>query len=106
MSIKDKLPAPPEGYEWVSDVSAYTRDTKIYLHLESAYIPGRPPRVPESSQATYEFCDPDEKSMIFAAGRILDRFEESAAKKDRISLRQVEQSKLYAALIIRPGEED
>lgn len=105
MSIIDKLPEAPEGYEWVSQITAYG-DTKVYLHLESSYLQGRPPRVPESNQATYEFCEPDEKSVVLAAGRILERFEESAAEQDQINIRQAEESKKYAHLIIRPGSEN
>jgi hypothetical protein len=100
MSILDKLPEAPEGYEWVSTIYATESDTNVYLRLESAYLPGRPPRVPESTHATYEFCPPDEDSLISAAGRILERFEESAEKQERIDTLQVEASKRYAHLVI------
>lgn len=99
MNILDKLPTPPEGYEWRSSISANENTTNIYLRLEPAFLPGQAPKVPDSYRDTYEFCLPDEDSVVKAAARILGRFDEGVKKRDALNeLRDAEAEK-YAHLL-------
>lgn len=99
MSILDKLPTPPEGYKWKSSISANENTTSIYLRLEDALIPGQARQRPYSSLDTYEFCLPDEDSVINTAIRILERFEEGVKTRDRVNALQATESEKYAHLL-------
>lgn len=99
MSIIDKLPAPPEGYEWRSTISVNETTTNVFLRLEPAFLPGQAPKVPDSYRDTYEFSLPDEDSIIEAATRILGRFDEGVKKRNTLNDLRDTEIQRYAHLL-------
>lgn len=74
MSIVEKLPVAPEGWEWKTSVFLDADDLpKIHISLEALPSPA-PPVYPDSYTGTSAFSDPDESAVILAAGELLEEF--------------------------------
>lgn len=100
MSIIDKLPEAPEGYKWETSISVTNDDTRVYVRLERDYGgQGIPPKVPESSSVMYQFCAPNEDSVIGSARLIREKFDKSASLRDYLNARTAEAHKVYAELL-------
>lgn len=105
MSIEDKLPVPPEGWEWKTVVFLDSDDSPL-LHISLEALPSSdPPVYPDSYTGTSTFSSLSEDSVILAAEQLRERFDAGVART--LALREATEfwAEKYAHLLTGSHDE-